>query len=297
MSGAYRVTERSIATSVMAGLQGNLTRIGTTQNKLATGKEVQRPSDSPTGTVSAMQFRSGIATVKQYARNADDGTAWLNAADSALTTISSQLNRTSDLVLQSVSNGVGGEAQARDAIAAEIDQIRKSVIGTANTQYLGRPIFGGTTSGTSAYGDDGGYLGDDGQVLRTVGENAKVRVDTPGPEVFGSDSEQIFSILSDISDHLTNNPELLSDDLDRLNAAKGTLLSGLSRVGARTDQVEEMQIAANAKMDAMADQLSEVENIDLAKTITDLSLQQTAYQAALAAAAKVVQPSLVDFLR
>jgi flagellar hook-associated protein 3 FlgL len=44
-------------------------------------------------------------------------------------------------------------------------------------------------------------------------------------------------------------------------------------------------------------QLSNVEDIDLPKTITELALQQTAYQAALAATAKVIQPSLVDFLR
>src|SRR4051812_34166799 len=182
MSGAYRVTERSIATSVLAGLQGNITRVGITQNKLSTGKEIQRPSDSPTGTVSAMQFRSGIATTNQYARNADDGSAWLNTADTALTTISTQLNKISDLVLQGVSNGTGGEQQAREALAAELDQIRGTVLGSANSQYLGRPVFGGTTSGDLAYDENGDYVGDDGQVMRTVGENAKVRVDTAGPK-------------------------------------------------------------------------------------------------------------------
>jgi flagellar hook-associated protein 3 FlgL len=43
--------------------------------------------------------------------------------------------------------------------------------------------------------------------------------------------------------------------------------------------------------------VSDVEDIDLPKTISDMQLQQVAYQAALAAGAKVVQPSLVDFLR
>jgi flagellar hook-associated protein 3 FlgL len=58
-----------------------------------------------------------------------------------------------------------------------------------------------------------------------------------------------------------------------------------------------MQQAANDRVDALTTQLSDVEDIDLPKTISDMALQQTAYQAALGAAAKVVQPSLVDFLR
>jgi flagellar hook-associated protein 3 FlgL len=77
----------------------------------------------------------------------------------------------------------------------------------------------------------------------------------------------------------------------------GVLQSAQSTVGARYNQVTQMQQAANDRVDALTAQLSEVEDIDLPKTITDMAMQQTAYQAALAAGAKVVQPSLVDFLR
>ena len=58
-----------------------------------------------------------------------------------------------------------------------------------------------------------------------------------------------------------------------------------------------MQQSADGKVDALTTQLSEVEDIDLPKTVSDMQMQQVAYQAALQAAAKVVQPSLVDFLR
>jgi flagellar hook-associated protein 3 FlgL len=58
-----------------------------------------------------------------------------------------------------------------------------------------------------------------------------------------------------------------------------------------------MQTFANDKVDNLTQQLSDVEDIDLPQTITDMQLQQTAYQAALAAGAKVVQSSLIDFLR
>jgi flagellar hook-associated protein 3 FlgL len=68
-------------------------------------------------------------------------------------------------------------------------------------------------------------------------------------------------------------------------------------VGARYNQLTQARQAADDKVLSLTSQLSDVEDIDLPKTLTDLQLQQTAYQAALAAAGRVVQPSLVDFLR
>ena len=58
-----------------------------------------------------------------------------------------------------------------------------------------------------------------------------------------------------------------------------------------------MKSAAEGSLVSLANSLSEVEDIDLPKTIVDLQLQEVAYKAALGATARVVQPSLLDFLR
>jgi flagellar hook-associated protein 3 FlgL len=297
MTSGFRVTERSVATRVMNGLNGNLNRLGEIQQRMSSGKEISKPSDSPTGTVLAMRYRSDMATVQQYGRNASDGVAWLGAADGALSSTTTQLQQVRGLVLQGLSAGAAGSQEARESLATEIDNIRKSVIGVANTRYLDRPIFGGTTAGPSAYDDSGAYVGDDGNVLRTVGDNNRVQVNTSGPNAFGTGSDQIFTILADISDHLRTDPTSLDADLNRIDTAQATLQKTMASVGARYNQVTAMQEASQNRVLDLTGQLSEVEDIDLAKTITDMQLQQSAYQVALAAAAKVVQPSLVDFLR
>ncbi|GII24521.1 flagellar hook-associated protein FlgL [Planosporangium mesophilum] len=294
---AYRVTERSISTNILVGLQGNLKRLGDIQQQLASGKQLSQPSDSPTGTVAALQYRGEIATTKQYSRNADDALGWLGTIDTSVSSVISQVQRTRELVLTGMSNGVGGSSDARAALAAEVDQLRASTIGIANTRYLDRPVFGGTTAGGTAFNSAGAYVGDTGVVQRTIGDNAKVSVGTPGTDFFGTGSNQLFAVLSDISTHLTTNPSALSTDLDRLDKAMQTLQTAQSTVGARYNQVTQMQQAANNRIDDLTAQLSDVEDIDLPKTISDMALQQAAYQAALGAAAKVVQPSLVDFLR
>jgi len=297
MSNAFRVTQRSIASTVLTGVQGNLARLGDTQQRLSSGKTISRASDSPTGAVSAMQYRSDIALADQYSRNADDGLGWLATADTALTSVVTQTQRARELVLQGMSSGTGGSAEARDAIAAEIDGIRQSMISTANTSYLGRPVFGGTTAGAAAYAPDGTYAGDTGTVTRTVGDNTRVRVDTGGPDVFGTGTTQLFTVLGDIANDLRNNPAALGGDLGRLDTARETVQAGLSTVGARYNQVDKMRQAAQDRALSLTSRLSDVEDVDLPKTLTDLQLQQTAYQAALAAGARIVQSSLMDFLR
>jgi flagellar hook-associated protein 3 FlgL len=296
MSG-FRVTERSVATRILNGLNGNLNRMGDIQQKMSTGKEISKPSDSPTGTVLAMRYRSDMATVQQYSRNATDGTAWLNSADSALGDATTLLQRARDLALQGASAGAAGSQDAREALATEVDNVRKSMIAVSNTRYLDRPIFGGNTAGLVAYDENGNYQGDDGTVLRTVGDSNRVQVNTSGPGAFGEGSEQVFAILADLSDHLRNDPSSLTADLDRIDGASAKFQTATSSVGARLNQVTSMQEAADLRSDNLTALLSDVEDIDLAKTITDMQLQQSAYQVALSAASKVIQPSLVDFLR
>ena len=100
MSSAFRITQRSIATSSLAGLQANLARLQATQAKLSSGKAISRPSDSPTGTMSALRLRTDIDRYDQLDRNAADGLARLGTTDNALTDGLSTLREARNLVVQ-----------------------------------------------------------------------------------------------------------------------------------------------------------------------------------------------------
>ncbi|SDY80757.1 flagellar hook-associated protein 3 FlgL [Micromonospora pattaloongensis] len=292
-----RVTQQSIATRVMTGLQGNLGRIGDLQQQLSSGKILSRPSDSPTGTVSAMQLRGEMRATQQHARNAEDGLGWLNTIDSTLTSVSTQVNRVRDLTLQANSAGASSAPEAREALAVEVENIREALIALANTRYLDRPVFGGTTAGGAAYDANGAYVGDAGRVYRTVGDGTKVRVDANGPEAFGTGPQQLFNVLTSIATNMRENAGSLGGDLDNLDGVISSIRTQLADVGARANRVTNMRQTAEDRLLTLKTQLSDVEDIDLPETIMQLKLQEVAYQAALAATAKVVQPSLMDFLR
>src|SRR4051812_32080652 len=196
-----RVTESSIHTRVLQNLQRNIAKGEKIQEQLSSGKMINRPSDSPTGTVTSMQLRGETRAAQQYSRNADDGLGWLNTAQDTLSSASTLVNRARDLTVQGLSSGTN-DAQSNEALASELDQIKSSLIGHANTKYLDRPVFGGTTTGDLAYDATGTFVGNAGQTTRTVGAGAKIRVDANGPEAFGSGSTQLFTVLQNISDNI-----------------------------------------------------------------------------------------------
>ncbi len=297
---AFRITQRAVAQRTTGNLQLALRRMAATQGQLSSGKVISRPSDSPVGTVSALRLRSEIRQFEQYVRNSEDGVGWLNAADRTLVSSLDQTRRVRDLTLQAA-NGTNGEAERR-ALAVEILAIRDSLIGLANSQHLGRPVFGGTADGETPYDAAGAYVisgaAAAGVIERTVAPGERVRVNMTGPEVYGAEPDNLFSTLTGIAnDLLANDTSSISAHLDNLDARVRGITDALGEIGARTNRVETMKNRANEQIVTLKTSLSEVEDIDLPATIMDLQLQETAYKAALSATARVIQPSLVDFLR
>jgi flagellar hook-associated protein 3 FlgL len=291
-----RVTQGMISAGSLGNVQAGLERIAKLQENLTSGKALNRPSDSPTGVTTALTVRSGINATNQYARNADDATAWLGTADSAMASAGDILQRVRNLTLQGASAGSADPA-ARSAIATEVKGLRDSLLGVANTTYLGRPVFGGTVDGTVAFAPSGTYVGDDGTVTRRLSDAVTVRVDSPGKAAFGEGATSVFAVLDAVASHLTDDPSALAADLGTLDTALSAVLTQRTAAGTRYARAENHQQVSQDTLLALQSTLSEVENIDLPATILELQLQQTAYQSALSATAKVLQPSLMDFLR
>jgi flagellar hook-associated protein 3 FlgL len=292
-----RVTQRMLTQRSLSDVNGGLARMAGVQQQLATGKKINVPSDSPTGTTTAMRIRSSLADQNQYTRNAQDGLAWLTTVDSTLQGITTQVQRAKTLALQGANSGSMSQTSL-NAIAAEIQQIRGSVLQQANTTYLGRPVFGGTTAGGIAYDNSGSYVGDSGVVNRRVGNGVQVQVNQDAPSTFGADGSNLFNHLDALYTALTTGNQAgitqgindMTTDLDRLSGAAAS-------EGARMNRINQANTMATDAQLSLKSSLSDVEDVDLAQATIDLETQQTAYQAALHATSKTIQPSLLDFLR
>lgn len=294
-----RVTTRTLAQTSLQNLQSGMQRMQQLQDQLSSGKLLSRPSDSPTGVASAMQLRSELRAEESYSRNADDALGWLSTADGALTDTSGTLRRVRELALTGA-NTATLTSSAREALANEVTNLREHLVGLANSTYLGRPVFGGTMGpGASPYSaaDSTAYAGDGGAVGRRIAADVTVRVDVPGEQAFGSGETSVFALLDRLAGNLVGNPAALSADIADLDAASTRALNALTSVGTRYARVESGRQGIEDRMLSLRGTLSAVEDVDLPRTITDLKLQETAYEAALSATARSLQPSLLDFIR
>lgn len=301
-----RVTNSSITSMTLANLQASLQRGATLQQQLSSGKRINTASDDPSGTVDALSLQGEIDRNNQYSRNASDGDAWLSTLDTTMSSVNSLLGRARDLVVQASSTGTS-DAASNQAVATEMTQLRSELVSLANTQYNGRPVFGGTTAGSAAFAvgttatvggqPDISYVGDSGSVQRRISDGTTVRVDSSGTATFGSGSSSVFNVLATVIDHLQNNPSALPSDLDAIDAAAGAVRTAQTDVGVRQQRIEDGSTQVTNRVQDLTTRLTDVEDIDMPSTIVALQSQQVAYQAALGATAKVVQPSLLDFLQ
>lgn len=298
-----RVTQRSMITNSLAGLNGNLAAVTRLQQQLTSGKVLTRPSDSPTGTNTAMQTRSQQALVTQQADNITDAQSWLNQTDSALQNMLDVSHRVRDLTVQGLNTG-GISPESAAAIAAEVSSLRDSLLGMANTTVQGRPLFGGVTTGSTAYdattGAYAGVLGAGGApvpVTRRLSDVESIRIDVTGPEAFGDAPDDLFGVVQGIATHVTSDPTALAADLTALDASINKMLVAIAGVGARSSRVDTAAKLNSDNALTLTARLSGIEDVDLARTTMELQMQQVTYQAALSVTAKTMQQSLVDFLR
>lgn len=296
MSVNGRITQRMLTSNSMNALQSNLGRMATIQEQLATGKTLNRPSDSPTNTTAAMRLRDSMAATTQYARNANDGLGWLTQIDSTLGSVTSQLQRAYTLAIQGANTGSNG-ATALNSLADEVDGIKSSLLAESNTTYLGRPVFGGVTPGMQAYDTTGSYVGTPGAVTRRIADGVTVNVNVDGRNVFGSGATTAFTELTDLSNALrSGNSAGIQASITAMQNRINTVTSARTQAGVVYQQVDKANTAAGQLQLQMQGSLSTLEDTDLAKATMDLQTQQVAYQASLAATSKTLTPSLLDFL-
>ena len=292
-----RLTQNMMIGRSQGAVQTALGRLSSAQEQLSTGRRLNRPSDSPTDTTSAMRLRASVKAVDQYTRNAADAMGRLAIVDQTFFSVTDQVRRAREIALEGANNGAAGQ-NARDAMATEVDQIRIGLINDANTQYLTRPVFGGVTPGAKAFDDSGTFVGVAGAIPRRVGDDVSVRVDVDGQAVFGDGADSVFAELDALSTALRAGDSAgvqtsLGDLADRLT----TVSTAHANVGAAYKRIEQAKEGLVDRQLNLKTTLSDIEEVDLAKATIDVSLQEMAYQSALAATAKVLQPSLLDFLR
>ena len=143
------------------------------------------------------------------------------------------------------------------------------------------------------------YAGNGAAVQRLIAPGQPVAVNQTGPAVFGPDGANLFDLLDTITADLAagNRSALQTSGLPALDVAFDRVQKARANVGALTNRLETQHSHLRDQEVNVSDLLSKTEDADMAKTMIAFSQAQAVYQSALQAGAKVIQPSLLDFLR
>lgn len=299
-----RVTTDMVMSSTLSDINSAQVALDRTQAELSSGTTIQEPSNNPFGASQIIQLKSALDGLTSYEKSAQDGVSWLDTASGALSNINEVAQRARELILQA-SNGVNNQGDRED-IADEVEQIAETVKQDANTQYAGQYIFSGTATGTAPYKQGEGentYQGNSGTITRAIGPSASVDVSVELSSVLGNGGSdgKLLSTLNTIVQNLregtTASVEALSgSDLKALDSNLEALAGVQADAGAATDQLHTALSRIEDLQTTTTEQLSNVQDANVAQVAMEFSNEQSAYDAALRAGASVVQESLLEFL-
>ena len=293
-----RITTTTMARRILADVAAaNLRRVRT-QEKLASGKELTRPSDNPSAVARAIHLRREMEAAKQHQRNASEAQGWTEVTDSALASINDLLLRVRELTVQAATDTSG--TVSRQNILAELEGVIDSIKTAGNATYGGRYVFAGSRTDTKPYemGADDTFAGDTEQIFREIGPGVAVPININGADFLGDAATGLLGTVRTVMQHLqTGTAADLSADLDELDARLDELNAVRATVGATANRLEVAMGRLSEYEGTTLKLLSETEDADLAKAMIDFSTQTAALTAGLKAGASIVQTSLLDFLR
>jgi len=286
---------------VLAGLQQTQSAVNAALQEVSTGKSVTVPSDNPAASANMVQNTIAAKNVDQYTQNVSSVMSMVQTSDSALSSVVSSLTKAVTLGVQ----GANGTTNATDkqAIATEVQGILASVVSLANTSFQGSYLFGGTASGqvpftadpTSASGYK--YNGNSGVNSVVVGDDLSVQANIPGNQIFSNPGNDVLGSLSSLV------AALKSGNSAAIQSATSSISSALNYVSQQRityanaeTQLNSQETYLQQETVSLTSQANSLVGVDMAKAATALAQAQTANSAALAAAAKVLPTTLLNYL-
>ncbi|MGG3956355.1 flagellar hook-associated protein FlgL [Bhargavaea massiliensis] len=300
-----RVTQGMLTGNMLRNLSASYARIGKYQDQLATGKKINRPSDDPVIAMKGMVYRTNLTEVEQFKRNFSEAYNWIENSDAALDKATQALQRIRELVVQASNDTY--EVSQRAAISEEIKQLTEHLASIANTKVGDKYIFNGTDTLKQPV--------DLSQAPPVVSKNTDeikielskgiyISVNVNPTKVFNYDNTAkgngLFSDLEFLNNDLndaTKSGKDISQYLSYIDQHINNLLSARAELGARLNRVELMEERVDQQEVIAHRILSDNEDADIERVITDLKTQESVHRAALGVGARIIQPTLLDFLR
>ncbi|WP_301108981.1 flagellar hook-associated protein FlgL [Sporosarcina sp.] len=287
-----RVTQSMLSNNMLRNLSSSYNKMGVLQEQLNTGKKVNRPSDDPVVVMKSLGYGMTVDKVGQYQKNLGEVNNWLDSSDDALDGVGQVLHRAKELATNAANSGAMTPGD-RDKIKIELEQMQKQLQDLANTKVGDKYIFSGTMT------DKPLFNGTSYETDAAFGKNVEIEVFDGVNLRVNTDARKMFEEIDVLFERIKTEGEGFdfSGAISIIDRNMDIVLTNRADIGARSNRSELMHNRLEMQEGAAKKQRSENEDIDYEVVITELITSESIHRAALSVGARIIQPSLVDFLR
>lgn len=286
-----RVTQSMISNNTLRNISQSYSKLSKLNDQSVSGKKFDKPSDDPVAAMLAMSYRTDLNKIEQFQQNISTSQNWVNSTDDALSAVGDALQKIRELTVQ-VSNGTLEDSQ-RSYIGLEIKELKKQISDLADTQVGDKYIFGGTKTDQRPSDD---LLNATGTVEIEVFSGITLPLNIEGASIFSDMFKGIDQLTQAIDDPNTD-PATFTNFIADIDQQLDVVLTNRAVVGARQNRVDLMESRLIQQEIFSTRILSDNEDVDLERVLIDLTTQESVHRAALGVGAKIMQPTLMDFLR
>jgi flagellar hook-associated protein 3 FlgL len=310
-----RVTSNTLSSALIDQLNRLSWRQIQLQNQAASGQRVQLPEDDPGAARQVLDLQAEASSVAQFQKNIATEQNRAGAAYSAIAALKTISDRVGEIA--TLADGTKSQEELT-AYGKEVTQLIQQAVQIANTRHNGSYVFAGTRSAQPAFtvatdvnGQVTGvtYQGNQNLALTEIAEGVTVTSQVPGANTTGSgprglitdtaSGADFFNHLISLQNHLLSGDvtSIASTDRAQLTADEDNILSHISQNGVVQSRLEAESSLMSDRATGLNKQVSNQADADLTQTLVQLSATQNAYQAALQSGAKIMNLSLMDYLR
>lgn len=296
-----RVTPGMTADNALFNLQKGRTLLSRIQEQIASGSTINRPSDDPITTRQMLDLENKLEKGEQYLSNINKSNLWLNMTDTALEGIGEVIKQARK-VAGTITSG-SSDTTVRENAISQLTELKKQLVDLANTQIGDEYIFAGYKNDTPPFSiSNNNYGGTSDQIMVEIDQNSTSALNVTGDNLLqGTGSYGSVNILQTMDDLISginaNDPTAISSAAARLDESTKQINNARSDVASRIKRLDSAEAMITRNQNTISGIMSDTLGVDYIKAATELNKQQTAFEAALSATAKISQLSLLDYIR
>jgi flagellar hook-associated protein 3 FlgL len=326
-----RVTENTNYGVVRDSIRRTKEKMEGLQTQSSTMRKLNTPSDDPVGAAKVLEVRTDKVNNDQFITNAKLAEAFLNNSDHALSEIADIVVRCKEIAINQ-SSGASATQETRVGVAEEVTQLFQQAVAAANTRIGDRYLFGGYKTLTPPIDRTGKYVGDEGQSMVEIAKGVFIGVNIPGVDAFntnpsrapdrpaptdpdrapaarmdedretgpnkGPENVNVFDEIQNLRiGLLTGDLNTIRGTLDRFDQMHGKLLATRAKIGSRINGLDSSEQALGRHNLTNAQLTQNIEDADMAQVVSEMAKEETVLRSALQSSHKLLQPTLMDFLK